>query len=346
MIVHRPLITPPLTAALAALAIAAPAAADETYPVFEKVRLAWDRAIQQPVARGPYLIRGEGQVAQTTMRLPEAPADQRAAQRIVAKVRVRPVLVERDGRPPRPGDSWTRIGSLSVVRGAGSEVELMRFATGFGGAGTYVADLTALAPLLAGECTFRLFVSTFADPAWEADVHLTRSIDGVGQRRPVFAEPIFNEPELTAEAPTLVAHVDIPPGLAQPRIRLISTGHATDGIDGDEFVTRTHILRIDGQEVARFRPWAERGGGARDHCPMAGRDKIEGRELWSSDLDRSGWTPGEVVEPFLFPAWELLPGSHRVEIEVQGIRPRKDGAMGYWRISATVVADEPWPAGG
>jgi hypothetical protein len=341
----RPLV---VSAAIAAGAAAATTAhADETYPLFERVTLDWDEIIQDPTPRGPHVVRSEGQVLETTIRLPDHPTDQRLAQRIVAEVRVRPALVETDGRQCA-GDPWPRIGSLSVVRGASgkeAEVELMRFATAFGGPGRFVQDITPLAPLLSGTCTLRLMISTFKNPGWEADAYLTYSTEAVGQRRPVLTAPLFNDQELTAEDPRLEATVDIPSGLAQPRIRLITTGHATDGTGGDEFVTRDHVLKIDGREVWRCRPWAERGCHVRDVNFHAGRQVIDGRVLWSSDLDRSGWTPGEVVEPMIIPAGELTPGRHRIELQVLGIDPRSGEHMGYWRISATVVADEPWPEG-
>jgi len=56
-----------------------------------------------------------------------------------------------------------------------------------------------------------------------------------------------------------------------------------------------------------------------------------------------------VVEPMIFPAAELTPGTHRVELVVEQIRPKdppgEDGKQhhGYWAVSAIVVADEPWP---
>ena len=73
--------------------------------------------------------------------------------------------------------------------------------------------------------------------------------------------------------------------------------------------------------------------------------KIDGREVWTSDFDRSGWQPGLVVEPLLVPVPELTPGRHEITLEVLGIRPGdRDHAHGYWRISGVVLADEPWPA--
>jgi hypothetical protein len=172
----------------------------------------------------------------------------------------------------------------------------------------------------------------------------------VGQRRPKLAAPLLYDAHVTADAPRRSIPVDVPAGLDGPRLRLLSTGHATDGEGGNEFVTSTHVLRVDGREVARWRPWTEGGGAVRDLNPWAGRQTIEGRELRSSDFDRSGWTPGLVVEPLMIPVPELTPGRHIVELEILGIRPRSpltvDGKRhhGYWVESAVLVADDPWPA--
>ena len=106
-------------------------------------------------------------------------------------------------------------------------------------------------------------------------------------------------------------------------------------------------LTIDGVEVARWRPWAEDGGPLRSANPASGRDTIDGRERWVSDLDRAGWHPGMIVEPLRIPAPELTPGKHSIELEIVGIRAAdpKDskGDHGYWRACAIAVADEPWP---
>jgi hypothetical protein len=55
----------------------------------------------------------------------------------------------------------------------------------------------------------------------------------------------------------------------------------------------------------------------------------------------------------MIPVPELTPGSHTIQITIQGIRPKPPGAdaesdpesahHGYWVVSAMVVADEPWP---
>lgn len=316
--------------------------------VLEAVPVAFDAEQEEPVQRQGVRITGHGQLLQRTLRLPEAPDDQRDAQRIVATVTLRPALVEA-GRRQRPGDPWTRVGSVTVHDpDAGPDdpgAELMRFTTGFGGPGTFSQDVTALAPLLHGARTLRLFVSTYSSPAWEATLTLTYD-RSAGYRRPALAEPLFNEPAVTSSDPLVAATVVIPPGLARPRLRILTTGHATDGAGGDEFVSRTHVLRIDGRRIASWRPWREGGGALRERNPTSGRTLIDGRWLWSSDLDRAGWAPGTAVEPMLLPVPELTAGRHEVELEILGIRPAAGDPPhhGYWRVSAIVVADEPWPA--
>ncbi|HVP73417.1 MAG TPA: peptide-N-glycosidase F-related protein [Phycisphaerales bacterium] len=232
----------------------------------------------------------------------------------------------------------------TTVAPGSREIELMRFVTPFGGPATYTADLTAFAPLLAGEHSIRVWISTWKQPAWKVTLTLSYTTEGVGYRRPIWAAPIFNS-EVTAEKRTIKASVDVPKGLSRPRLHLLTTGHATDGAGGDEFISRSHVLRIDGIEVARWRPWSERGGPLRQTNPTSGRMEIDGRPLWASDLDRSGWNPGLLVEPMQIPLPELTAGRHAIELEILNIRPKDQSGYGYWRVSAIVVCDEPWPPG-
>jgi hypothetical protein len=297
----------------------------------------------------------------------------------VATLIIDPVVLEENAMV-RPADPWTRLGSVTIgaprslvapnarpgaashapapasatqpastqpaypaTTAAPDEIELMRFVTPFGGPATYTADLTAFAPLLSGETSLRVWISTWKQPAWKVTLTLLYTAEGVGYRRPRWATPIFNS-EVTALESRLVSTIDVPAGLARPRLHILSTGHATDGTGGDEFITRSHVLRIDGIEVARWRPWSENGGRLRGANPTSGRSmKTDGRELWVSDLDRSGWNPGLLVEPMQIPLPELGAGKHTIELEILNIRPKDQAGYGYWRVSAIAVADEPWP---
>ncbi len=334
--------------------------------VFDQVEISFDADLVNPQAVDNHVVLRNGQVVQRTIDLPAQPKNLRNARRIIAHITVEPILNERNGKL-RPGDPWTRMGSISLVKPGADlmpksidpntieddsdlpspeddEIELVRFITGFGGAATYEQDLTTLAPLLADTQTIRLYLSTWLDPGWRVSLTLQYIGSEAGPRRPVFAQHLFNDQSVEAADTTLRTTVTVPHGLATPRIRILSTGHATDGADGDEFTARTNVLRIDGKAVAMFRPWTENGGDLRNVNPTSGRITIEGRSLWSSDLDRAGWHPGMVVQTHMIPVPELTPGEHTIELSVLDIRPEdENGELGYWRVSAILVADEPWP---
>jgi hypothetical protein len=341
---------------LALTAIAPPAAADWVVGVFKEVQLRWDADDPlEPAGADGYVSRFGGQIVERNVRLPDAPTDQRDATRIIATIRVRPVYTVNEEGRRRPNDPWTRLGGLSVLvpddgPGPPTEVEIVRFTTPYGAPAVFEQDVTALAPLLHGMTRMRAFISTYSTiPGWTLSVELRYTSQGVGQRRPAFARPAVRDLHVTARAPKRSGRVTIPSGLDVPRLRVLTTGHATDGLAGNEFTSCTHVLRVDGREVARWRPWSEGGGTLRNQNPTSGRRTIDGRELRSSDLDRTGWHPGLVVEPTVIPLPELTPGPHDIEIEILDIRPLdppdETGKRhhGYWALSATVVADEPWP---
>lgn len=321
-----------------------------------------------------YVIRFSGQSVDASLMLPPHPVNPAMMRRILLEVLVEPITLE--GQPlttGKPADPWPRLGSVLLVRadseeergaaaapGAGvdagalqrrwpAEVELMRFVTGFGTRGTFVQDVTALAPLLTGPVTFRTTISSFSqEPGWRTSVRLRMTTEGLGAERPRFTAPLLTDFHITAEQSSRSAEVIVPAGMQTPRLRVLSTGHATDGQAGNEFMSCTHVLRINGTEVARWRPWREGDGTLRPQNLWAGRRATSGRTVWSSDLGRSGWLPGSLVEPLWIPLPELTPGRHRIELAIEGIRPadppNEEGQKhhGYWAVSAILVADELW----
>lgn len=317
--------------------------------VFDRVELSYDAADapKDPGAtapRGALIVTDRGQTVERTLRLPPEPSPSQAM-RVTGVVTVEPI--DDPEKLPRPGDPWTRVGSVGVVLPMGGgrtpmQVELMRFVTGFGAAGRFEADLTPLLPVLWGERTFRLHLGTWKNPGWRVTFELRYQPGAAGIRRPSMVVPLVDEPMVTRSTGRMSASFTLLPGLDRPRLRVISTGHGSEL--GDEFRPRTHVIRVDGVEVARWRPWREDGAKARSSSPWAERRVVDGREIWASDADRSGWVPGEVVEPFILPLDELAPGRHRVEIEVLDIRETpKDQPPDHWRLSMCVVADQAWP---
>jgi len=249
-------------------------------------------------------------------------------------------------------DKWDRAGDVRLAVAGAPDVEVVKFVTAYGGATEHEVDVTRLAPLLKGECTFRGFVDTWVSPAWRMDFEIVFEplpveeppewmaewTEGEETRPPDWARPLLYEPELTresvADGPRTV-DVEIPDGTRRVILRYLSSGHCTDGRDADEFVTKDNVILVDGREAHRLRPWRSDCRHFRDRNPYC-RRWFDGS--WSSDYDRSGWCPGDVVEPAEIDLTESLPpGAHTVGFRVDDIRPVDESGHGYWRVSAYLV---------
>lgn len=241
-----------------------------------------------------------------------------------------------------PVDNWTRPARV-VAQTPFGDLELIRAMTGYGAGGRFVQDITALAPALGTRCTLRAGLAGYPKvPTWTVRVQLVTEVQGAAHRNPGYCQPLWLEDVLLPNG-SISQTITIPGELRAPRILLRSTGHSATGSAYHEFVSLTHVLKVDGLEVARYRPWQEDGGTARRLNPAAGVPDPDQPSLLASDLDRSGWTPGRMVAPLVLPLPELTPGRHTVTLEVLGGRPPKglnQPIEGYWMQSAVVIADD------
>ena len=95
------------------------------------------------------------------------------------------------------------------------------------------------------------------------------------------------------------------------------------------------MVLVDGQVVYRWRPWRDDCEEFREVNPYCAKWS-DGS--WSSDYSRSGWCPGDVVDPMIVDLSDwLTPGAHEVSFFVEGIRPaNEEGQHGYWRVSGAL----------
>lgn len=235
-------------------------------------------------------------------------------------------------------DRWDRAGSVRLLKPGMAPVELCRFMTSYGGATDHEVDVTRVAPLLQGHCTFEVFIDTWVSPAWEVDASLVFAVaEGGGVAPPAWAHgALLPEGNLTAAVPAAESTITVPAGLRRFELAAISTGHCTDGRDADEFITKDNVIAVDGREVLRWRPWRDDCGRLRAINPYCARWS-DGS--WSSDYARSGWCPGDVAVPQVvdLTPW-LTPGVHTISWRVEDIRPADaEGNHGYWRVSAMLA---------
>ncbi len=331
--------------ALLAAASASPAPAagpddPQTVHVFHRtpVRFAPDSAGLPP----PLAASDEGREVTRAVTLPEF----EPARRIIARITLHPV--PKDAASVH--DKWDRAGNVVLVRDGEPDVEIVKFITAYGGRTTHEVDVTRLAPLLRGDVRIRAFVDTWVTPAWKIDVSLTYEPVDPGERQPWMDEwldedrgapdwcvPVAYE-AITRERMDrgdLVSAVTVPEGTSHVELHYLVSGHCTDGSGADEFVSKDNVIRVDGSEVHRFRPWRDDCRSFRDVNPYC-RRWFDGS--WSADFSRSGWCPGDVVEPVILDLTETMPpGEHDVAIRVEDVRPKDENGHGVWRVSATLV---------
>ncbi len=254
--------------------------------------------------------------------------------RIYAQVALRPVPKDEQ----TVADKWDRAGDVRLVREGEPDAEIVKFVTSYGGATGHEVEVTELAPLLRGRCTIEGFVDTWVDPAWRMDVSLTFVPDSAAQD-PDWCLPVAFEPSVTRErmdAGPLRAAVTVPAGLTRVALEYLVSGHCTDGVDADEFISKDNVIAVDGTEGLRFRPWR---ADCRDFRPVNPYCRRWSDGTWSCDYSRSGWCPGDKVLPVEADLTGLLPaGGHVVTFRVEDVRPKgADGNYGYWRVSGYLV---------
>ncbi len=276
-----------------------------------------------------------GRLVTAQVRLPELAGPHR----IKALLTVKPVpKSEREVY-----DRWDRAGNIRIALGE-REIEIVRFITSYGGRTEHEIDVTELAPLLRGACTMRAFIDTWVSPGWMIDFALryipVREYDNATWAAPAFYTDSFNAAEMSRGRDV---QVDVPKGLARVVLRYLSTGHCTDGIDADEFISKANVISVDGVVVARYHPWRDDCRQFRDRNPYTSH-WTDGS--WSSDYSRSGWCPGVEVLPMEIDLTDhLTPGKHTLRFRVEEMRPKDEkGNYGYWRISAALIGWKKIPA--
>ncbi len=245
-------------------------------------------------------------------------------------------------------DNWDRAGSLRLSREGAPDIEIVKFMTAYGGESVYDVDVSHLAKVLQGKCTIKGFIDTWVSPAWKVDLSLTYETveDSTGEEiyidyvynpdwvQGVMLEDSFNDEKMGENG--VEVEVTIPDGMKRLVMNYFVSGHCTDGNGADEFVPKDNVIYIDGKSVYRFQPW-------RDNCTQFRAKNPYTRRwssgFWSSDYSRSGWCPGDKVDPILIDVTDYLtPGKHKILFMIENMRPKdENGNFGYWRVSSHLL---------
>ncbi len=266
-----------------------------------------------------------GREIQTTIRLPRT-----VDVKIMARIHLRPIPKDELS----VYDRWDRAGHVRLVRENEPDIEILKFMTAYGGETEWEMDVSHLAILLQGDCTFAGWIDTWVTPAWYIDFTLSYETSDVSN--PTWIKPLFYKLSYELDDPGnsgIETTITIPDTINTVQFYYNVSGHCTDGMGADEFVSKYNVVYIDGREVHRFLPWREDCKQFRAINPYTRRWS---NGTWSSDYDRTNWCPGDKVDPLLIKLDEYLtPGKHHIKLVIEDVRPRdENGYYGYWRISA------------
>jgi len=248
-------------------------------------------------------------------------------------------------------DKWDRAGNIRLRKEGMADIEIVKFITAYGGYSEYSVDVSHLKPVLFGECAIVGFIDTWVTPAWKVDFSLEYEIINDSTGEEVYIDYIFN-PDWVEGIMFVDSYnakdmgndgvefdVVIPDSLKRINMYYYVSGHCTDGSGADEFVPKDNVIYVDGVVVYRFQPWRDDCRKFREYNPYT-RRWSDG--YWSSDYSRSGWCPGDKVDPIQIDLSDhLTPGKHKITFVIENVRPSDENDhFGYWRISSHLIGWE------
>jgi hypothetical protein len=304
-------------------------------PIFHETMLHFHPDSANKYAEEGAIVSDNGRVQTKTVELPAVGKPYR----IIAHIELIPI--PKDDRSVC--DRWDRAGNLRLVTPNKPDLEIMRFMTSYGGRTEHHMDVSYLAPLLQGKCTFRAYVDTWVSPAWRMNAEL-EFVPDTSYANADWVMPVYYTDSFTRqEMPDGVsAAVEIPAGMQRVSLIYLSTGHCTDGTDADEFISKANVISVDNDVVMRFHPWRTDCRKNREINPYTSH-WTDG--TWSSDYSRSGWCPGCEVIPQEFDFTDhLTAGKHTIKFLIENMRAKDEkGNFGVWKVSGYLVGWKTMP---
>ncbi len=241
-------------------------------------------------------------------------------------------------------------------------VEMMRFFTAFGinkfnnlqlkdktwqTISPYREDITDLKPSLSEkELWIGAFIGNYDKGGHRVNLEITihKSDQNIYKNNAVI--PLFNTLNIMEMAGQeystmfdkdqgLLVEFTLKKDLKNAQLKYTTTGHG-GWENGDEFLSKTNSIFLDGKMAFSFIPWRTDCGSYRLYNPASGNFP-DG--LSSSDLSRSNWCPGTVTDPNFIPLGDLKAGKHTLQVKIpQG--PREGSSFSAWNVSGVLLGTE------
>lgn len=224
----------------------------------------------------------------------------------------------------------------------------------------WTQDVSQLESLLTGTFYIGIWVDTWTDKGYIADVSLSYS----GRPRPkTIVTPLINTiyyvngqkiPDLFSKT-SLKHSITLQKDHKNTELYYITTGHGGHS-GGDEFIKINNSVLFNGKKVINFIPWRDDCASFRRFNPSSGvwtrKDtamaydenhqrvkKLVEERLASSDLSRSNWCPGSAVSPEKVSLGNLKKGNHTIEIKIPATKNEGD-QQNHWLVSSYLVSEK------
>ncbi|WP_026473624.1 peptide-N-glycosidase F-related protein [Alkaliflexus imshenetskii] len=152
-------------------------------------------------------------------------------------------------------------------------------------------------------------------------------------------------------------NANIPANAKNVRLFYTTTGHGGHS-GGDEFVPKENVIYLNNEKIYSFIPWRDDCASFRRFNPSSGvwlrqdsalyldrttrsyQVKVIEERLASSDLSRSNWCPGSVVEPEQITLDNLKPGNHTFTFSIPEAQEADGHLLNHWLVAAWLVWDK------
>ncbi|WP_247679914.1 MULTISPECIES: PNGase F N-terminal domain-containing protein [Chitinophaga] len=212
----------------------------------------------------------------------------------------------------------------------------------------YKQDITELHGRLQGEVWLGVYIGNYDKGGHKVSLNLKYypgDPEDENKTAPNWIYPAFNTTNLMEMAgqeyatlfdkDSLKVTVDVPEGVKNIQLRLLTTGHGGWG-GGDEFNPKQNEVFVDGKRVYHFIPWRTDCATYRLSNPASGNF---GNGLSSSDLSRSNWCPGTLTSPVYISLPDITPGKHTIQVAIPQGKP-EGSSQSFWNVSGTLIGEK------
>lgn len=275
-------------------------------------------------------------------------------------------IAKGDGAYPSMEGDLSRYPGIIKMQDYEPCVELMRFMTPFG-VGYYSnhpsfpppshvgkwkedvkweCDVSHLYPLMEKEFYMGIWIDTWVKEGFAIDVVIEAIESKENKRRESYnIIPLMNTcPYIGQHYPDVfhyfqkginVANELKEKNIKNARLYYTTTGHGGYGPAGDEFSKKENIIALGTKTLYGWKPWIDSCKAYRKWNPSSA---VFQNGVASSDLARSNWCPGSMVEPISIPlSIDDIKTGDNFSFTIKNANKEKQNQLDFWLVSAYIV---------